>query len=250
MIWTNAKTGNTCYFDFVGKVYGGYVPSPDDETFATLDLLPSPKPPPEMQASAAAVNIWQKNGRTTWRSPPQVASEDSCITCHDTGALKGSPWITQVMQIAPNDTTVPFQVVGTAFAPWKTNFPVRAISTAPFAQADGSQQPQICTSCHRIGSQGSCANHVDFSTGASKPGVLSTLAATYHFNKWMPPTPAAWAGKSDADLFALWTQTYQTQVARLKCCCTNPGGVNCTSQDITTSPLPAPVVGTGPAVCP
>jgi len=250
LIWTNAKTGKTCFFDFVGKTYGGYVPSPDDDHAPDFAALPDPKPPKELGPGSGKEAVWQRDARTTWKSPSAVVQTDACITCHDGGAFKNSPWIAQVFQVPHNDPSVPLLIVGSFFDTWSKKFPVRAISTAPIRGADGREQAQACTSCHRIGSLATCSTELYYAAGLAAPATMSKLGNSFAVRTWMPPEPASWHGKSDQELQTLWNTAYKTHVGRLKCCCDNPNAIGCFSQDITQSPLPAPVAGTGPAICP
>lgn len=249
LIWTNTKSGKTCYFDFIGKTYGGYVPSPDDETLPTFEALPNPKPPVEIAAGTDREFLWKRNGRATWKPPTEVAAKDDCIRCHDSGPFKSSPWIRQVMLVPHNAENTPYLIIGSALSSWKERFPVKAISTAPIDN-NGKLEPQICTSCHRIGSLDTCATNLAFATGSNEPGKLSPTGELFKNKAWMPPPPAAWHDKSDPEFQKLWEDSYAKHVKRLRCCCDNPSAKGCTSQDLTTSPLEAPVAGDGPATCP
>ena len=249
MIWTNTKTGKTCFFDYVGMVYGGYVPSPDDDHVPDYTELPDPKPPTELATGSIISSIWKRNARGTWRAPDHIGTNDSCTVCHDTGPLKGTPWISQVMDIPSNPTQVPMLVVGSALAGWKEKYPIRAISTTPVT-VNGKSEPQICTTCHRIGSQSTCKTDLAYSIGLAIPPNVPTTAAKDFFHRvWMPPADSSWKGKSDAELNKLWNDAYGPHIKRMSCCCKNPDAINCTSQDILTFPLPRPVAGKGPEVC-
>ncbi len=250
LIWANTKTGKTCFFDFVGKTYGGYVPSPDDEKAPTFAQLPDPKPPTELAPGSGKEKLWQRSARLTWKSPHEVAEKDNCIRCHDTGAFKSSPWVKQVYAVPHNDQNLPYQVIGKSFAAWQQHFPARAISTLPVKGSSGADEPQVCTSCHRIGAQATCALHLYFATGDSAPVKLSDQGESFALKNWMPPSPDAWKALADEGAKDAWHKAYDRHVSRLKCCCANPQAVGCTSQDLTQSPLAAPVAGTGPGICP
>ncbi len=237
MIWTNKKTGKTCFFDYVGKVYGGYVPSPDDTKVATLEDLPSPKPPAEMQVSGVSELIWQKSGERTWRRPIDVVNHDNCIRCHDTGAFKSSPWVEQAIKLPGNSKEVPFLVVGKVFEKWKAKFPVRAIDTLPVKNAKGELEPQACTSCHRIGSLATCELHIDYSIGTKSSGIVSDLGKTFYHAVWMPPVSNPANNKTESELRDEWQAKYSQHIDRLKCCCSKPHAKGCLSQNITESPL-------------
>lgn len=249
MIWTNTKTGKTCFFDFVGTVYGGYIPSPDDDHIPDYHELPDPKPPTELSTGTIVSQVWKRNARGTWRSPEHLADNDACIMCHDTGALKGTPWVETVMSIPANPMKVPMILVGKSIIKWKDKYPVKAISTAPVT-VNGKTEPQICTTCHRIGNLATCNADLGYSIGAAIPSNLpSTTAKDFFHRVWMPPAPESWKGKSDSELGKLWNDAYGPHVKRLMCCCKNPNAINCTSQDILAFPLPDPVPGKGPEVC-
>ncbi len=249
LIWTNTQSGKTCYFDFVGKTYGGYVPSPDDEAQPSWASLPDPKPPVEIGEGKERTFLWKRNARDTWKPPGEVGSKDNCIRCHDSGPFKSSPWIRQVVPVPHNDVKTPYLVVGTALESWKERFPVKAISTAPLDN-NGTAEPQMCTQCHRIGNQATCGSEIAYATGKAAPGKLSPHGDLFATKTWMPPHPAAWKDKTDAEVQKAWTDAYDKHVTRLRCCCDNPAAKGCTSQDITKSPLEDPVPGEGPGICP
>jgi hypothetical protein len=248
LIWTNRKTGKTCFFDFVGKVYGGYVPSPDDERVPQLADMPEPKPPATLPAGMTPEQVWQKNARATWKAPGEVAQKDNCVRCHDTGPFKSSPYMEGALKIPSNDKTVPYQIVGRVMEPWRQQFPLTAVSTG---KVGGEEQ--LCTSCHRIGSQASCDQQVAYATGQTSPTTLSAHGSSFFVRMWMPPLPqdlqAAWQGKTERQLTQLWNDKYGAHVDKLRCCCLNAGAKGCFRQDITRSPLPVPVEGDGPADC-
>jgi hypothetical protein len=249
LIWTNKRNGKTCYFDFVGTSYGGYVPSPDDERVTELAQLPDPKPTTEFAEGSEKAPFWRRNARGTWRPPRQVAEMDQCARCHDTGPYKSSPWIEQVLDLPRNDPTIAYEIIGRAFDPWRVRYPPRAISTLPIQKADGTSEAQVCTSCHRIGAHATCEHHMEYSVGKASPSMLSDRGKTFSHRIWMPPGSTL-EGKTEDELQAHWNTNYETHVARLKCCCLTPGAKGCTSQDFSKSPIPAPVEGVGPKVCP
>lgn len=248
LIWTNTQSGKTCYFDFVGKTYGGYVPSPEDDRLSEWDALPDPKPPQEIGPGTEREFLWKRNARAVWKTPAEVGERDNCIRCHDTGPFKSSPWIRQVMDVPHNDPNTPYLIVGKALSSWKERFPVRSISTTP-VDNNGVEEPQICTSCHRIGNLATCNEQLLYATGHEAPSKLSKTGDLFATKAWMPPPRADWAGKSDAELKEAWGQAYDKHVKKLLCCCENPTFIGCLSQDFTQSPLPDAVPGEGPGSC-
>lgn len=253
LIWTNTKTGKTCYFDFVGRVFGGYIPSPDDEKVPQMSDMPNPKPPETLPDGIMPEQVWRKNARGTWKEPGEVASKDNCIRCHDSGPFKTSPYIDQVLKLPVNDPTVPYQIVGRVMDPWRQQFPLVAVTTSKVVTDNGAEAEQLCTACHRIGSQATCEQQLAFATGKAAPVSLSAHGSTFFNRMWMPPlTPElqqAWQGKSERQLSAAWSALYDAHVNKMRCCCLNANARGCFRQDLSKSPLPAPVEGTGPADC-
>ena len=250
MIWTNKSTGKTCFFDFVGQVYGGLIPSPDDDHILEYSELPKPKPPTELSTGPIAAAVWGRNARGTWRAPSAMGKDDSCIVCHDNGPIKSSPWMEQAIRLPVNPPNVPMLVVGKAFAAWKDRYPLRAISTAPLSDGKGGSTPQKCTQCHRIGNQSTCEYSMSYSVGKSSPLAKVTGPLNWAHAVWMPPQTQA----EQARGFDAQTQNFNDKFSahydRLACCCKNPNAINCTSQDVTVSPIAAPIAGTGPDICP
>lgn len=250
LIWTNTKTGKTCFFDVLGQTYGGRVPSPDDDRKPTLADLPEPKPQAAIGEGTVQQSQWLRDSRATWRSPTDVVKVDNCVRCHDSGPFKASPWIEQAFDVPANPQDVPYTVVGALFEDWRKRFPTEAISTAPIKNAAGLDEPQVCTSCHRIGAHATCDDYLEYSTGKTSPSQLSKRGASFFYRTWMPPPPAAWHGKSETELTTLWTDSYERHVARLKCCCQSPTARGCLVQDFGQAPLGAPRAGQGPGICP
>ena len=241
LIWTNKKTGNTCY--------GGYVLSPDDKRAPEWASLPEPKPPKSYEEKKDLRKFWEKSAVDTWKKPKEVAEADNCVRCHDSGPYKASPWIEQVFDVPNNDPNVPHIVVGQVFDTWRKRFPMLAISTAPI-EKEGKKEPQACSACHRIGSQATCDEYIGFSTGKSSPAELSDLGKSFFYRTWMPPPPEEWHGKLESELSDLWATAYELHVARLQCCCNNPKAKGCTTQRFDTYPLPKLEAGKGPGICP
>jgi len=239
LIWTNRKTGQTCFFDYVGKAYGGRVASPDDPGMPELAALPDPKPPARVAETA-----WKKGGRETWKAPKDVAETDNCTRCHDTGAVKASPWVGQVLKVGVNDPKVPYHVVGKVFDVWRQRFPVAAITTSPVGT-----EPQLCTSCHRIGSLASCDTHLGHAVGRTASNKLTQFGEKFWTRVWMPPLPQDWQGKPDVELANLWNERYDKHMKKMKCCCEKPNAKGCQRQPLDVPTLQAPVEGTGPEVC-
>lgn len=249
LFWTNKKTGRTCYFDYLGTSYGGYLPSPDDRTPPTWEKLPTPKPPDTFRTDPTMMSYWNKTSSENWKQPAVVAEKDNCVRCHDSGPFKSSPWIAQVFEVPKNDKNIPHLVVGETFKPWKTRFPMIAVSTDPITGKNGKEEEQSCTSCHRIGSQATCNEYLPFSIGKGSPVEPSDWGRTFFYRTWMPPPPDAWHRKTESELTELWNERYGRHVERLTCCCKTPDARGCVTERFDTDPIEKPRRGRGPAVC-
>jgi hypothetical protein len=247
LIWTNTKTGSTCFFDFVGKTYGGYVPSPDDRSRPELAALPDPKPPAELAEGTPDAGVWRKNGTEQWRAPAGMLPEqDACVRCHDSGPWIITPWLKQVMAMTRPAPDVPMVVVGKVFDAWRAAHPSRSISTTPLKKR-GPEEPQACTQCHRIGSRDTCKMFLGYSVGAASPPGTK-VSPHFGFRVTMPPGVGDPA-KPDEELDKAWNDAYARHVEKLRCCCKTPTAKGCLVQDLSTSPIGAYVESTGPDSC-
>lgn len=244
LIWANMQTGKTCFFDFVGKTYGGYVPSPDDYRRPSFSDLPDPKPPVKLAPGSRLSRIWEKNGKETWKEPRESANTDFCIRCHDAMPFKSSPYINQIFSIPIPPREVPYTVVGKVYERWRREHPLVAISTTPV-----NGEPQLCTRCHRIGSQETCKTFFHYATARQDMASLSKLGKSFALRAWMPPWPETWKDKPEHDVERLWNESYSAHVEKLACCCKTPQAKGCTRQDLEAQPLADPIIGTGPESC-
>lgn len=244
LIWANLQTGKTCFFDYVGKVYGGYISSPDDLRRPNFANLPEPRPPADAEEGKPLAKLWQKNARDTWRPPREVARHDGCVRCHDIGPFKSSPYVQQVFEVPRLAADVPYLVVGAPFERWKKAYRLAALNTTAIAG-----EAQVCTRCHRMGAMESCWNNLDYAVGTRLPGPLSATAKQFKNQMWMPPLPKDWQDLKDADLAPLWHQRYGAHIKKMRCCCRNPQAKGCLVQDLTSDPLQPPVASTGPQTC-
>ena len=141
-------------------------------------------------------------------------------------------------------------VPGLAFETWEVLIGAHAISTAPVPRADGAEDAQVCTSCHRIGGHETCSNRVGFATGDEPVPQSSDWAWSSILSRTtMPPAPESWHAMEDGEVSALWEELYRDHVDMLACCCADPTALGCTRQDLMASPLEVPVAGAGPASC-
>lgn len=244
LIWANLQTGKTCFFDHVGKVYGGYIASPDDIRRPDFNELPEPRPPADAAEGKPLANLWHKNARDTWRPPREVVRHDGCIRCHDIGPFKSSPYVQQVFEVPRPAANVPYLVVGEPFAAWKKAYRLAALTTTPIGG-----ESQVCTRCHRVGAMESCWNNLDYAVGNRAPGPLSATAKQFKNQVWMPPWSKDLQNLKDEEAARLWHERYDAHVKKLRCCCRNPQAKGCLLQDLTNDPLMPPVAGTGPQSC-
>src|SRR5262249_6378031 len=131
LIWANLATGKTCFFDRVGKTFGGHLPSPDDERRAELADLPAPGVPDELRRGGGADDEWRRSAREVWAPPHEMVDRDLCIQCHDAGPFKSSPWTQLALAVPVLAPGVPYRPVGAVLDPWRRSFPIAAISTTP-----------------------------------------------------------------------------------------------------------------------
>lgn len=75
LIWANLDTGKTCFFDRVGKTFGGQLPSPDDERRVELSDLPAPGVPDELRPGGAD-EAWRRTAREVWEAPHEMVDRD------------------------------------------------------------------------------------------------------------------------------------------------------------------------------
>lgn len=229
MIVTNRTTGKTCFFDQVDPVYGGFIPYPDRRIGATREELPDPKPTPQITDDP----IFQKKilGITpdvTWKKPFQTARIDRCTLCHDSGPWKHSPWLPANAGIPSNPIASPYVAIGPAFEYWRTTFEPTAISTAP-VKVDGRVEPQMCTSCHRIGREATCKSMIDFATGHAAAGPQSNRGKQPKSTHWMPPISDHMKALSDESFLENWNRDARPHYEALKRCCNNPHLSECTA---------------------
>lgn len=247
LIWHHRGTGDACFFDHSGDVYGGYVPSPDDPAAPTWAHLPDPKPPPAYAVGQPAAALWQGGARQRWGPPFAVAAFGGCVVCHDSGPWIRSPWLADLGVVPPHQPDLPYRPLGEAFLLWRELWPPVAVDTTPVASPDGATAPQLCTGCHRVGARHGCAVRLGYATGHELPPGTSEAGASLRARTTMPP---GWHdGHADADLVEVWDALYGAHYDKLACCCEDPGALGCTRQDLMATPLAEPVPGAGPGSC-
>ena len=232
MIVSNNKSGKTCFFDQIDPVYGGFIPYPDRKSPPTIDELPSPKPQGELLTNKEIQeNVLNVTASKTWIKPFQTARSDRCTMCHDSGPWKHSPWLPAEVNVPANNQSIPYIAIGPAFNYWRVDFEPTSISTTPvqITTADGTKtEPQLCTSCHRIGREATCRQMIDFATGHTDPGPLSATGKTAHARQWMPPPSKDLQSLSDDEFKKNWDTHFKAHYEALRKCCQNPKQDGCT----------------------
>jgi hypothetical protein len=236
LILRNRRSGKTCYFTFFGKLdfedparsysyYGGWIPAPDQETLASRDeiyrRLPEPKPP-----EGYAERMWYRGprgalgGRNNMFFTPKATAAGQCVSCHDHGAFKHSPFIDQafvdgVRVVPSNDRDVAYLPVGRPFQDTFREARIVEIDTAPVGG-----EAQTCTACHRLTTGGEGAiKRRDWATGEDVPQP-SYLARRLPLQAWMPLEHGI-ASPED------YHRDLGPMIAAIRCCEKTPNAVGC-----------------------
>jgi hypothetical protein len=241
LILRNRRSGKTCYFTFFGKLdfekpdrsyayYGGWIPAPDRGMVLSREeifrRLPEPKPPAEYPE-----RMWNRGprgapgGLNNMFFTPKATAEGQCVSCHDHGAFKHSPFIDQVFvdgeRVVPaNDRDVPYLPVGRPFQETFRKARVMEIDTEPVGDVG-----QACTSCHRvtIGGEGA-TKRLDWAIGHEVPQPSYT-ASRFPHQAWMPFEH----GIRSEDEFH---RDVGPMIKALRCCEKTPNAVGCRSRSI------------------
>ena len=241
LILRNRNTGKTCFFTFFGKLdannversysfYGGWVPAPDREMLASredvFDRLPEPKPPEEYPE-----RMWFRGPRgapgakTNMFFTPYATAKGQCVSCHNHGAFKHSPFIDQVYvdgeRVVPsNDRDVPYLPVGHAFQENFREAGIVEIDTEPVAGV-----VQACTVCHRLTTGGRGAmKRLNWAVGEEVPHTSYT-AGKFPHRAWMPSEHAV---ASEDDYHA----AFAPMVKAIRCCAETPNAIGCRYRSI------------------
>jgi hypothetical protein len=236
LILRNRRSGKTCFFTFFGKLdfehpersysyYGGWIPAPDQETVASRDeilrRLPEPKPPEDYPE-----RMWYRGprgaigGRNNMFFTPKATAAGQCVSCHDHGAFKHSPFIDQAFvdgeRVVPsNDRDVPYLPVGRPFQDSFREAKIVEIDTDPVAG-----EAQSCTACHRLTTGGEGAEkRRDWATGEEIPQP-SYLARRLPFQAWMPLEHGI---ESRDD----YHRDFGPMIEAIRCCEQTPNAIGC-----------------------
>lgn len=195
VIQHNKKTGETCFFQALGYLYGRRVPPPNE---------------PELAAEVKKKHPQAKPAKTFWL-PPQNVANITCIGCHDADPFMHSPYIDQP-KTAEGDTWLPnaprskYIILGGKFGfnKWPTSYSVKP------------QGNSECTSCHRIGSLQGCEVWAQDSGGLGGylKGNKTAFGKAYPQSHWMPT-----ADFGDLPTLATWkTEMGPAHKAIIDCC--------------------------------
>jgi hypothetical protein len=253
-ILRNRRSGKTCYFTFFGKLsfekpdrsyayYGGWIPAPDREVVESreeiLARLPEPKPPVEYPET-----MWNRGPRgapgprTNMFFTPKATAEGQCVSCHDHGAFKHSPFIDQVYvdgeRVVPaNDRDLPYLPVGRPFQETFRKAQVMEIDTEPVGGL-----AQACTSCHRLTRGGKEAlKRMNWAIGHEVPQPSYT-ASQFPGKAWMPFEHGI-ASETD------YHRDLGPMIQALQCCEKTPNAVGCRSRSIGPTESEAKLTGVG-----
>ena len=227
MIATNKKTGKTCFFDQVVAAYGGYIPFPDRRESPAMNDLPEPRPAGEAATNESIISeVINVTPAKTWKKPFQTARLDRCTICHDSGPWKHTPWLPASADVPPNPRGVPMIPIGPIFEGWRSLHRPTAVTTAP-VEVNGKKEPQLCTSCHRIGFEETCRNGIGFATGQKDIVKVSQLGQQARVKYWMPPETADTKKLNDHDFEVDWQTRYKAHYDAMRRCCDNPGQDGC-----------------------
>ena len=116
--------------------------------------------------------------------------------------------------------------IGPIFEGWRSLHRPTAVTTAP-VDVNGKKEPQLCTSCHRIGFEETCRNGIGFATGQKDIVKVSQLGQNARVRYWMPPETADTKKLNDHDFEVDWQTRYKAHYDAMRRCCDNPGQDGC-----------------------
>jgi hypothetical protein len=156
---------------------------------------------------------------------PKATAEGQCVSCHDHGAFKHSPFIDQVYvdgeRVVPsNERDVPYLPVGRPFQETFRKARVMEIDTAPIGG-----MAQACTSCHRATRGGEGAlKRLLWSIGHEVPQPSYT-ASRLPLQAWMPFEHGIDSGDE-------YHRNLGPMIEALRCCEKTPSALGCRSRSI------------------
>jgi hypothetical protein len=239
LILRNRRSGKTCFFTFFGKLdfdkpersysfYGGWIPAPDrKDTLSKEEVyrrLPEPKPP-----EGYPERMWNRGprgapgGKPNMFFTPKATAEGECVSCHNHGGFKHSPFIDQAFQggdrvVPSNDRDLPYLPVGRPFQESFRKTGIVEIDTEPVGG-----EAQTCTACHRLTTGGKEADkRREWAIGDDVPKP-SYLVGKFPLKAWMP-LEHPFSSKDD------YHQGIGRMIEALRCCEKTPNAVGCRSR--------------------
>ena len=151
---------------------------------------------------------------------PKATAEGQCVSCHDHGAFKHSPFIDQafvdgVRVVPSNDRDRPFLPVGRPFQESFRKAKIVEFDTEPVAG-----NVQVCTRCHRLTTGGKGAvERLHWATGDDIPQP-SYVARRFPSQAWMPFEHGI---ESRDD----YHRALGPMIAAIRCCEKTPNAIGC-----------------------
>jgi hypothetical protein len=254
LILKNTRTGKTCFFTaYARKYFGPALPPPDAvatpgvDAYGKLvavrgaavpsrDVLDAPLAAAAREQTAdwepadqarwirkVTSRYWSYDPEQVYNKPDDTARNGHCVTCHDMGGLKHSPFIMSAEHVTiPSNGRGPYLPVGRTFQQVLREADLLDVTTAP---VDGKKQE--CTSCHRMIARGPTCNTF-FGRALGLPDralapLLTAAARTHPGRAWMPLDDAS-------EDFAGYLAAHGKHIARMYCCCRNPLAAGCFSK--------------------
>lgn len=199
IIQQDTKTGDTCYFQALGVLYGDRVPPPSEVTLPDDVKIAHPR---------------AKNAASFWLQPESTANIN-CINCHDSDPWMHSPYARQPLDengnvFLPSKPKVKkYTMLGGeyGFANWTKSYTVEPTDDSG----------EACLGCHNIGSLNGCSSWLpDVGTGSHVSVSKTAFGLAFPQAQWMPPDH----GEANA---VDWNDTYKAAVDAINRCCNVPG---------------------------
>lgn len=209
IILRNTKTGKSCYITQYGAAVVGFLPPLDEPLPSQEEFLKRFKPEQARPPEDFPQELWYRDANQAFKSPEETASA-GCVACHNAHGFKYSPYINSKHGLPDiySMAKLPFLAVGEPFKNFFNEKEILQVTTEPI---DGEEQ--LCTSCHKMTTSGTCGYSIDIATDHPNP-VLGSWLTNSSRNSWMPPMTVNHA-------------LVKKHVAAMKCCCANPRSKGC-----------------------
>jgi hypothetical protein len=222
IILRNTKTGKSCYLTQYGEPFAGFLPPLDEPLPAKANFFKGINPKHARPPKDFPEKLWYRDANQAFRSPAFTASA-GCIDCHNAHGFKYSPYINSQHGLPDiySMAGLPMLLVGDPYIEHFRSMNILQLTTEPI---DGEEQ--LCTSCHKITTAGTCGYLMDLMTGH-----LNMTAIKWTTNKpkinWMPP------GNVDPAVI-------KKHVKALQCCCKYPNAKGCKTRKFGPTPEDVP----------